>query len=318
MKPIVAFGELLWDLLPSETILGGAPFNFAYRAAALGDNVVPISRLGKDDLGKQAFEAAAGLGLRTEFLQWDEELPTGTVEVHFDARNNPDYLIVRDVAYDRIQWNSQLEQLASVSACICFGTLIQRAEPSRGTLENLLEGAPQAVKFLDINLRKRCYSPDTVASSLKAADILKLNEQEARQLAEILGLAVRGIPETVTCLLEDWSLDCVLVTLAENGAYAGDRDGRRVYVPGYDVDVVDSLGAGDAFSAAFVHSHLEGKSLAEACRFGNLLGALVATKRGGTTPVAAQEIESMQKRPVLRRYHPALSRAAAQTTSVVE
>jgi fructokinase len=316
MKQIVAFGELLWDLLPTETVLGGAPFNFAYRAATLGADVVPVSRLGKDELGKGAFEAAAGLGLRTEFLQWDDELPTGTVEVYFDARNNPDYLIVPDVAYDRIEWSRQLEQLASACSCICFGTLVQRAVHSRSTLEKLLAEAPQALKFLDINLRKECFGPDTVQNSLRAADILKLNEQEAIQLIDILGLPVQGIPGAVTSLLESCSLDCVLVTLAENGAYAGDRDGQRVYVPGYAVDVVDSLGAGDAFSAAFVHSHLSGGSLTEACRFGNLLGALVATKRGGTTAVSEEEIERMRQGPVPRRHHPAL--AMTRGTSVAE
>ena len=130
-KRVFAFGEVLWDILPTATILGGAPFNFVYRVASLGDEALMISRLGRDELGRKAHDMIIKLGMGATYIQFDEELPTGTVEVSFDADNNPDYIIIPEVAYDRVEFTGDLAEALRKANCICFGTLAQRAPASR-------------------------------------------------------------------------------------------------------------------------------------------------------------------------------------------
>jgi len=136
-------------------VLGGAPFNFAYRANSLGDTGLMISRLGRDELGNKACDQIVQLGLDTRFIQWDDQFPTGTVQVSFDEQNNPDYFMTPEVAYDQIEPTEELLEAASAADCLCFGTLSQRAGTSRKTIEQLLENANRSIKFLDINLHKK-------------------------------------------------------------------------------------------------------------------------------------------------------------------
>jgi fructokinase len=305
-KTVLAFGEVLWDILPSCTVLGGAPFNFAYRVNSLGDIGLMISRLGRDELGQKAFDKVVLLGLDTGFLQWDDHLPTGTVQVSFDEENNPDYVIIPQVAYDRIELTNGLLEAASSADCLCFGTLSQRAEKSRRTIEQLLESSQKGLKFLDVNLRKKCYSLKTVTFSLRKADVLKLNEQEAHQLGEMLGLSRRNLPEFCEEMLNEWSLRHCLVTLGEEGVVAMSAEGDRVYVPGYKIKLADSLGSGDAFSAGFVYQILRGECLAAACKFGNALGAIVATQTGATCPIEQTEVDSYLNNTFERIVYPEL------------
>jgi fructokinase len=305
---IIAFGELLWDILPSQTVLGGAPFNFACRVNSLGDTGVPISRVGVDDLGRKALEQVRALGVSPDFVQHDADRPTGTVIVTLDQRGNPDYTIVKGVAYDYIAFDERLRKLAGAAHCICFGTLIQRAPVSRETLYSVLAAGPSALKFLDINLRKECYSPDTIRTSLLQANILKLNEGELLELGSILSYpATAGLAEQARRIEEEWSLEAVVVTLSERGVLGSSR-GRQVYLPGYRVDLVDSLGSGDAFSAGFLQRWLRGASLEEACYAGNRLGALVATQTGGTMPVRQDELDEFEDTNPQRIIDPELKR----------
>lgn len=303
-KTVTAFGEVLWDLLPSGAVLGGAPLNFAYRVHSLGDTALMVSRIGRDDLGRQAHEAVAELGLGTSLLQWDDEAPTGTVQVSFDARNNPDYVIVPDVAYDRIALTEALARSVEGVDCLCFGTLAQRAPISRATLTVLLERAAGTLRLLDINLRKDCYDEDSVLFSLKEASVLKCNEDEVHALGEMLRIRHEPIATFCEAVVQRYALRYCLVTLGERGAFGlSDRD-ERAYVPGYRVDVADSLGAGDAFTAGFVHKVLRGAALTEAIAFGNVLGAIVATQTGATTPIAPGGIEAFLRQDVPQRFHP--------------
>lgn len=305
-KTIVAFGEVLWDILPSCTILGGAPFNFAYRVNSLGDTGLMVSRLGRDDLGQKAFDRIVLLGLDTRLLQWDDETPTGTVQVSFDARNNPDYVIVPNVAYDRISLTSGLADVAETADCLCFGTLAQRASTSRATLVEVLERASTALKFLDINLRKDCFDERSVDFSLGQADILKLNEDEAHAIGRMLEIRHGSIADFCKAIVEEYGLRFCLVTLGDKGAFGLSSDGQRTYVPGYKVPLVDSLGSGDAFSAGFVHQILRGGSLEQAVAFGNVLGAIVATQTGATAPISRVEIDRFLNERVERSIHPEL------------
>jgi len=303
-KTIVAFGEILWDILPSCMVLGGAPFNFAYRVNTLGDAGLMASRLGRDDLGRQAFDKIVSLGLQTRLVQWDDEAPTGTVQVSFDAQNNPDYVIVPNVAYDRIVLTEFLADAVDRADCLCFGTLAQRATISAETLAALLERTERPLKLLDINLRKDCYTEDSVVFSLGSADVLKLNEDEAHTLGRMLGLRHETVREFCEDIVAEWGLDYCLVTLGANGAFGYAGDGKETYAPGYRAQLVDSLGSGDAFSAGFVHKILRGASLREAVAFGTILGALVATQTGATTPITPEDIENFQSRKMERNVHP--------------
>jgi fructokinase len=301
-KTVVAFGEVLWDILPSCTVLGGAPFNFAYRIHSLGDAGLMVSRLGRDDLGRQAFDKVAALGLDTSLLQWDDEAPTGTVQVSFDPANNPDYIIIPHVAYDRIDFTDALGDAATNADCLCFGTLAQRAPQSRATLERMLDET-SALKLLDINLRKKCYNEQSIRFSLGQADVLKLNEDEAHALGDMLGISHDTLPHFCADVVRQWDLRYCLVTLGEMGAFGVSANGEKTYAPGYQVDLVDSLGSGDAFSAGFVWQVLRGAALAEAVGFGNVLGAIVATQTGATAPIATAEFEAFTDGHLERNVH---------------
>jgi len=285
-----SFGEALWDLLPAGPVLGGAPLNLAYRVNSLGNRGVIISRLGKDELGQKALEQITTLGMEKAFIQWDETRPTGTVKIRFDEAKNPDYTIIEDVAYDYIEVLDGLVDLVRASDCLCFGTLAQRNETSRKTLWRLLDEFSGSFTLLDINLRRDCYSEETIAFSLDRTTILKLNEEELMELAEIYGSQGRSIPEITESLVEKGNLKYCVVTLGPKGAFAVSNDGEVIYSPGFEVDLADPCGAGDGFSAGFIHSLLNEKPLTEACRFGNALGAMVAQQEGATQPILYEEI----------------------------
>jgi fructokinase len=288
-KIIVAYGELLWDLLPSGAVLGGAPFNFVYRVNSLGHRGLMVSRLGDDELGDRALEIVEGLGLETGCLQRDEDYPTGTVEVSFDERKNPDYRIIPNAAYDFIALSDDLREAVALADCLCFGTLIQRREVSRNTLYELLDNFSGGFVLLDINLRRDCYTRESILESIAHADILKLNDGEADLLAEIYGVE-RGedgidLNRFAEILLGCSNLKYVVVTLGERGAFAVSREGEKAYHPAFSVRLRDSVGSGDSFTAGFVDALLNDQSLSLACRYGNALGALVAAQEGATQPL---------------------------------
>ncbi len=290
VKTVVAFGETLWDLLPSGPVLGGAPCNFAVRVNSLGDRALLVTRLGRDELGTRAFEEMGRLGLDTALVQWDERKPTGTVPVRVDAKGVPDFTIVPDVAYDFIEPRPELLEAAAAADAVCFGTLVQRSAGSRRALRKVLEAAGGALKLLDVNLRKACCTRETVEDALRRADVVKLNDDELRWLRREFGLRGRTEAALAREAAGRWGLDGVVVTRGERGAVAA-AGGDTVEVPGIRVEVVDTIGSGDAFSAAFLHLWLEGRPLRECCEAGNALGALVARTKGATAPVSLLEIE---------------------------
>ena len=286
-QKIISYGEALWDLLPEGPVLGGAPCNLAYRFNSLGGQAVLVSRLGEDDLGREARARISALGLNTQHLQSDSEHPTGTVEIEFDDAGQPDYDIITNVAYDFIEKSDALlAEVQDVNA-ICFGLLAQRQPTSRATLHAMLDATPQsAIKLLDINLRKDCYTMETIRASLKRATLLKINDDEARIVAQMFDHSEqKDVPAIARQLVEDWNLIHCVVTLAERGACCVSKDAPAHYDPGHVIEMVDPCGAGDAFTGAFLHGLLEGMSVAECLQRGNALGAAVATQRGATEPV---------------------------------
>ena len=214
------------------------------------------------------------------------------MRVDLSDPNRPDFHIVPAVAYDRIEATPELLEAATEADCVCFGTLIQRTPTARRTLEAVLDVAPGALKLLDINLRKDCYTRETIVSSLRAADVLKLNDDEACDLAGMFGIGAPEYPGFCEQMMSQWDLTHCVVTLGERGAYAASAEGERVYVPGYKVELADACGSGDAFTAGFIHRLLAGVPLAECCELGCALGALVASQKGATEAISTERVEA--------------------------
>lgn len=295
-KKIAAFGELLWDFLPSGKVLGGAPANFIYRINSFGDTGTLLSKVGNDKAGKDIREALKNLAVSGENIQTDYEFPTGSVKVKVDEQGNADYNILTDVAYDHIEINTEMMEAFSEADCVCYGTLVQRYGISKNTLRELIHEAPDVVKFLDINLRKKCYTANSVEDSLKMADILKTNDNELLITRELLGLQNEKLKDLAQETIEKYKLNILLCTLGENGAFCLTKEGDFFYDPGYQIALVDTVGCGDAFSSGFVHFYMNGYSIEEALQFGNAAGAKVATTTGATSPISKDEIlEFMQK-----------------------
>jgi len=301
-KTIVAYGELLWDLLPTGKVLGGATTNFIFRVKLFGNNGFLISRVGDDENGHEAIQKLQDLGLAIHHIQTDPGLPTGTVPVILDAQGKPDFTIIPNVAYDHITLTGDLLHLASMADCIYFGTLSQRSPQSKNTLHTLLSESPQAIKFLDINLRRECFSEQIVRESLEAADILKINDEEIGTLKGMIGLQGDSLRDLARDIVLKYGLKLALVTLGEKGAFAVAHSGSYFYDPGYRVTVQDTVGSGDAFSAAFMHYYLGGHAAEEALRFGNATGALVAASVGCTSHVPAEEVVRFMNTPRERLY----------------
>lgn len=288
---VLALGELLWDVLPTEKLLGGAPANFCHRLRQLGVNSRMVSRTGEDALGEELVRGLKALNFDLSLIQVDPSYPTGTVDVSLTADGNPTFVINTDVAYDHLEATPELIEAAQAASLICFGTLVQRSAKTRATIYQVLEGAPDATKFLDINLRKNCYSADTVSESLQRTDIVKLNTSEVTIISELLSLEANEPKKLARRLIKDFGVTTVLVTLGEKGVYALDALGHESTVPGISIQVVDTIGSGDSFAAGFVSTYLKGAPLEECCHFGNLTGALNATKKGGMPDISPSELQ---------------------------
>ncbi|MDD2307574.1 MAG: carbohydrate kinase [Prolixibacteraceae bacterium] len=289
-KKIAAFGELLWDLLPDRKVLGGAPANFIYRINSFGDNGTLLSKVGNDKAGREAREALKKLGVSDENIQTDYEFPTGSVKVKIDSYGNADYNIITDVAYDHIEINAEMIDAFSQASCVCFGTLVQRYGISKNTLRELIHESPDVVKFLDINLRKNCYTAASIEESLRMTNILKTNDEELLITKNLLNLKHENLKELAQETIEKYNLEIILCTLGSNGAFCLTKEDVFYYDSGYQISLGDTVGSGDAFSAGFVHYYMNDYPIDEALSFGNAAGAMVARTTGATSPISKKEI----------------------------
>jgi fructokinase len=281
-KIVVGLGELLWDLFPEGKKLGGAPANFAYIASLLGDDGIPASRLGKDPLGSEAVQRLGELRLSTEFIQQDADHPTGTVKVEVDPAGQAQFEIAKPVAWDFFDWTPQWQTLAERTDAVCFGTLAQRSERSCATMRSFLLGArPSALRVCDINLRQTFFTAQIVAESMKLATIVKLNHEELPRVMRLLELDHRREEDSARRLLSSYDLKLVCITRGTNGSLLVSADQRAEH-PGFRVKVSDTVGAGDAFTAALVHGYLRKAPLDEINEAANRVGAWVASQPGGT------------------------------------
>jgi fructokinase len=279
---IVGLGEMLWDVFPNRKELGGAPANFAYMTSLLGDEGVVASRVGRDRLGNAAARRLAKLGLSQEWLQLDRNSPTGTVKVEVFEDGQPKFQIAENVAWDNFEWTSQWQELAGRASAVCFGSLAQRSERSRKTIGLFLQNLPpNAVKVFDVNLRQSFFSADILRESAKSADIMKVNEDELVRVSALLGYKSNTKEAAASWLLQTCGLKLVCVTEGPSGSSLVAADGVHRH-PGFPTQVADTVGAGDAFTAALIHHYLRGATLDEMNEAANRMGSWVASQVGAT------------------------------------
>jgi fructokinase len=290
---MVGLGEVLWDLLPSGKVLGGAPANFAYMTKVLGDEGIVASRIGNDELGREVCRVMQSLGLNTSYLQRDNEHETGTAAVSIDPAGQPNFTIKELAAWDFLQWTAEWEDLSSRADVICFGSLAQRSAGSAVAVESFLQNArPKSLRIFDVNLRQSFYDQHVLSKSLRRAHIVKLNDQELAQVSGLLNLGV-GTEETLAKrLLNEYGLLLVCITRGALGSILV-SESQTVQHGGFHVKIADAIGAGDAFTACLAHYYLRGHSVEDLSELANRFASWVATQRGATPPINASQLQDI-------------------------
>ena len=279
-KKVVGLGEVLWDILPERTCLGGAPANFAYIATLLGDQGIVASRVGVDARGVEALRCLKELGLVISDVQTDREHPTGTVKVQLNEEGQARFEIAQEVAWDFLEWTPNWRQLAGDADAVCFGSLAQRSEKSRATIRSFLSAMePRAVKVFDVNLRQSYYSQEILAESMRAADIVKLNDEELPKVMRMSDFSHEDERSSAGRLIEAYELKLVCVTRGGCGSLLVSGKETNEH-PGFRVKVADTVGSGDAFTAGLVHEYLRGSPLEKMNDVANRVGAWVASEVG--------------------------------------
>ena len=291
---VVGLGELLWDLLPAGKQIGGAPSNFAYISSLLGNHAVVVSRVGNDELGREALYRVKGLGLDTSCVQIDDKHPTGTVHITVDAQGVADFRIVPEVAWDHIEWNSALQQLAVKADVVCFGSLAQRQEPSRSTIHHFVRTTREkCLRIFDVNLRQAFYDAVTLKTGFALATVVKVNDQELPVVMQGCGLPTSNDEVAdAELLLQHFGMELVCVTRGPKGSLLMNKEGYSEH-PGFRVPVADTVGAGDAFTAALAHHYRLGHSLNTINAAANRVGSWVASQPGATPAATPEEIARM-------------------------
>jgi fructokinase len=276
---VLGIGELLWDLLPGAERLGGAPFNVVAHLRRFGCHAAYVSAVGADARGRRAVREVASLGVDTSLIEVNE-LPTGVVRVELDAAGVPDYEVVSSAAYEAIvPLEGRTAALGDRVDLLVFGTLAQRFDGVRAATRRLAEEAPDAPRLYDVNLRRGCWTPALVRDLLRFATVVKANQGEREVLAKELALPASSIEEFARAASEQYGLQAVCVTRGESGA-ALLLDGVYAEAPSPQVNVVDTVGAGDAFAAGLAKGLVEGWAIAEILAVATRLGSLVASREG--------------------------------------
>lgn len=276
---VIAFGEIVWDMLPAGKQIGGAPLNFAFFSRTSDTRAYIISAIGTDRLGEETLSVLANAGVDLTYVQRNG-LPTSQVLVELDEKGCPEYEIVEGVAWDAIECTSDAIEVVKEASVFCWGSLSQRSETSHNTLLQLLESLPEdCLRVFDINIRQHYYSKAIIEKSLLYSDVLKLNEDELPIVAEML--EIQGpLNEIIRSIIEKYALRYLIYTHGADFSevYASDGEMSRILTP--KVEVKDTVGAGDSFTAAFVTSMLQGESLAQSHAKAVEVSAQVCTKSG--------------------------------------
>lgn len=286
---VVGMGEALWDVLPEGKKIGGAPANFAYHVSQFGLPSCVVSAIGDDPLGKELVENFTSKGLSQ--LIAEVPYPTGTVQVEIDQAGIPQYDIKENVAWDNIPYTEALDERARNTRAVCFGSLAQRNVVSRNTINLFLDAMPQSPESLvvfDVNLRQGFYNKEILCNSMSRCNILKINDEELVTVSRMFGYPGIDLQDKCWILLGKYNLKMLILTCGINGSYVF-TPGSVSYQPTPKVEVADTVGAGDSFTAAFISSILKGKSVTEAHAKAVATSAFVCTKKGAM-PILPPEL----------------------------
>lgn len=286
---VVGMGEALWDVLPEGKKIGGAPANFAYHVSQFGLNSRVVSAVGDDKLGMEILDnfREKKLNAMVEIVPY----PTGTVQVELDAEGVPCYDIKEGVAWDNIPYTPALEDLAKHTKAVCFGSLAQRSVVSRDTINRFIDAMPaeDTLKIFDINLRQGFYTKEILCNSFSKCNILKINDEELVTVSRMFGYPGIDLQDKCWILLAKYNLKMLILTCGVNGSYVF-TPGNVSFVETPRVEVADTVGAGDSFTAAFVSSILSGLSIGEAHKLAVEISAYVCTQNGAM-PVLPQSLK---------------------------
>ena len=289
---VIGIGEALWDVLPEGKKLGGAPANFAYHVSQFGLKSCAVSAVGDDELGHEIFSQLDQRHMN--YIIEKVDYPTGTVDVTLDANGIPCYEIREGVAWDNIPFTPQLEAAAKECTAVCFGSLAQRSEVSRQTIYRFLDEMPKEegrYRIFDINLRQGFYSKEIISESISRCNILKINDEELVTVSRLFGYPGIDLQNKCWLLLGKYNLQMLILTCGVNGNHVF-TPGEVSFIETPKVDVADTVGAGDSFTAAFVASILEGKTVREAHERAVRVSAYVCTQNGAM-PVLPEEVKGL-------------------------
>lgn len=291
---IVGMGEALWDLLPEGRKIGGAPANFAYHVSQFGFPSRVVSAVGDDGLGGEIRENFRGKGL--DGILETVPFPTGTVQVTLDDAGVPCYDIRENVAWDNIPFTPALEALARQTRAVCFGSLAQRHAVSRATISRFLDAMPDGggqYRIFDINLRQGFFTPEVLCESFRRCNILKINDEELETVSRMFGYPDIGQQDKCWILLAKYDLRMLILTCGIDGSYVF-TPGRVSFVETPRVEVADTVGAGDSFTAAFLSALLAGRSVEEAHRLAVDVSAYVCSQHGAMPRLPERFIERIR------------------------
>jgi fructokinase len=292
---IVGIGEILWDVFPAGKVLGGAPANFAYHVSQFGFDGVALSAIGNDALGNEIIENLSKKDLN--YIIEKTPFATGTVQVTVDSKGIPQYEICENVAWDNIPFTPEMEVLARKTQTVCFGSLAQRNSVSRATINRFLDCLPEtALKIFDINLRQHFYTLELIEQSLQRCNILKINDDEVLIVGKLFGWESKSELEICNQLLHSCDLEIVVLTKGTLGSYVVTKN-ETSFKPTPIVDVADTVGAGDSFTAAFVAALLHSQSISDAHQLAVDVSAYVCTQHGAM-PVLPESLISRMKKTV--------------------
>ena len=288
---VVGMGEALWDMLPEGRKLGGAPANFAYHVSQFGLDTRVVSAVGDDELGNEILANFAEKQLECQIEK--VAYSTGTVQVTLDEKGVPCYEIKEGVAWDNIPYTPALENLAKQTHAVCFGSLAQRNAVSRETINRFIDQMPEdenVLKIFDINLRQHFYSKELIEASLKKSNVLKINDEELVVVGEMFGFADIDFQDKCWILLAKYNLKMLILTCGTEGSYVF-TPGEVSFLETPQVQVADTVGAGDSFTGAFVAAILSGKTVKDAHRLAVDVSAFVCTQNGAM-PELAEELKN--------------------------
>ncbi|RMA64337.1 carbohydrate kinase family protein [Ulvibacter antarcticus] len=288
MKNIVCFGEILWDVFPNHKKIGGAPLNVAFRLKSFENNVSIISSIGDDTKGEEIIDLIKKRGISVEHIQIDGKLKTGKVNVMLNRKGSASYDIKFPRAWDNIQLTEDVKNLAKNADAFIFGSLIARNDVSRNTLYELLKLA--SYKIFDVNLREPYYTNEVLNHLMGQADFIKFNDDEIFEISKQYGASGRSLEQTVKFIAEQTNTNSICVTKGRHGAILYDN-GNFYYNSGYQIKVVDTVGAGDSFLASLINELLKKSSPQKAIDFACVVGAIVASSEGANPEIKKSDID---------------------------